>query len=276
MSDIVRSLYVRLIRPRIDSQLGRQRIKMVWLAWAYWKIFKIRAIPFHQRIVLLIRFLEIDWNVLHSHWPSEIAEVCLALGTRMARNGEAMVEAGCWNGGSTAKFSLLCSLLGYKLFVYDSFQGVRMTEEERAISYDFSGQYAASEDVVRENVGCFGKLDVCTFHPGWFSESFSRPVLARVRVAFIDCDTAEGTRHALAGIIPSLVVGGQILSQDFAIHPVRQMLVGDTMWQKLEMARPPVQRIGKKLARIQWLAPSDPEIAHRNAAEAERQLRSSL
>ena len=165
---------------------------------------------------------------------------------------------------------------GYKLLVYDSFQGVRMTEEERAISYDFSGQYAASEEFVRENVKCFGKLEVCSFHPGWSSETFSRPVLARVRVAFIDCDTAEGTGQALSGIVPSLIVGGQILSQDFAIAPVRQMLVGDTMWQKLEMARPSVQPLGKKLARIQWFAPTDSEIARLKAAETERQLPSSL
>ena len=65
-----------------------------------------------------------------------------------------MVEAGCWQGGSTAKFSIICRIMGFPLYVYDSFQGVEPTDQE---GWDFSGEYAASLPTVEANLRRYGE-----------------------------------------------------------------------------------------------------------------------
>lgn len=136
-----------------------------------------------------------------------------------------MVEAGCFNGGSAAKFSILCKELGYALHVYDSFEGVEpLTEEEKSVSYDFSGKYAASQEKVRANIQRFGEIDICVFHKGWFADTIAHGVPHPIRVAYIDCDVTKGTQEALQGILPAVTQDGRVFSQDFHIKPVREML----------------------------------------------------
>jgi hypothetical protein len=127
LSKYLRQLYVRFFQPRIRTELGRQRA----------------------------------WHVPHSH--SKGKNIVRDLAERRAAPGDGMLEAGCYMGGSTAKF-IVCKLLGYKLRVYGSFQGVEpMTEEQEQLSHDFSGEYAATKEVITRNVACFGEPDVCTF-----------------------------------------------------------------------------------------------------------------
>ncbi len=92
-----------------------------------------------------------------------------------------MVEAGCWNSGSSAKFSIVCAELGYGLKIYDSFEGVGATSaEELAGSYDFSGEYAASEATVRKNVAKYGEVAICTFHKGWLAITLAKNAIKQL------------------------------------------------------------------------------------------------
>jgi hypothetical protein len=116
--------------------------------------------------------------------PCEIANVCKALAESPARSNEAMEEAGCWQGGSSVKFSIICKMLGYKLHIYGSFEGVEeMTPEEKRKNYDFSGEYAATESVLRRNLILYGEISVCSIHKGFFVETLAAaPVATAVRV----------------------------------------------------------------------------------------------
>ena len=255
----MKSLYVRWIRPRLRREIDQQRLKLVTLdMWGYWRLLGMRGLPLGKRLHVLRRFLAIDWNVVHGHKPSEISEVCRTLAHRPARTGECVVEAGCWQGGSSAKFSVLCQLLGYRLRIYDSFQGVEpMSEEEKKNTYDFSGEYAAPEDLVRKHLEAYGRPEVCSLHPGWFADTLAKePVDDPVRVAFIDCDVAKGTREALEGIVPGLVEDGTIFSQDFHIKPVRQLLKSDDLWTGLGRDRPVVERVVRNMARLCFPGPA--------------------
>jgi len=157
------------------------------------------------------------------------------LAQRAGQPGEAMAEAGCWNGGSTAKFSVACTMLGYRLHVYDSFKGVESHHPDES-EHDFSGEYAASLDQVRANVEWFGSLGVCEFHPGWFSETLNgHPLEYDLRIAYIDCDLPKGTLEALSSFRPALVTDGVIFSQDCHIPSVRVALPGQ------------IQRLGDRL-----------------------------
>src|SRR5262245_39016430 len=119
----IHSLYARWIRPHF-SPIQQQRLKLLWTIWGYCSILSIPALSPLERIHLLLRLIRVDLNIQHGHWPGEIAHVIEPIGERKARPQEVVVEAGCWQGGSTAKFSIICRMLGYRLLVFDSFQGV--------------------------------------------------------------------------------------------------------------------------------------------------------
>ena len=238
LRQFVRRPYVRWVRPRIKDPLTRQRVKLLWFGWGYLPMLLRLPGSIRTRLWLVKRFLRIDWNVLHAHEPREISEIAIRLAQREARPGEVMVEAGCWQGGSTAKFSILCAMTGLGLHVFDSFEGVEaMSPEALRDSYDFSHEYAAPETVVRQNVERYGRLDVCQFHRGWFAETLAvGPLPYPVRVAYIDCDVAKGTREALIGVTGPLVPDGCIFSQDCHLPPVRAVLEDGATWRSLGRA----------------------------------------
>jgi O-methyltransferase len=254
LNTLGKTLYHRYIRQHISQDLNRQRLKIAWFVGGYWPLLFMKALPLPQRPKLIWLFLRIDWFVIHGHRPSEIATVCRAIAERRARAGEAMVEAGCYNGGSSAKFSIACSLLGYHLYIYDSFEGVeQMTPEEQATGYDYSGEYAAPQEVVQNNLSKYGDAGICTLIKGWFRDTLaSAPVPSPVRVAYIDCDLAKGTKEALQGILPSLVSDGSIFSQDYHIPPVIQMLSDANTWTSLGKQAPDLTQLGEKLVRIRF------------------------
>ena len=187
--------------------------------------------PFVLRIMVLSRFMRIDWNIVHAHRPCEIVQVCRAISDRKAIPREIVVEAGCWNGGSSAKLSIICGIFGYRLWIFDSFQGVEAIYED---GYDFSGEYVAQVEKVKDNLGRYGCLDVCCLIKGWFRDTLAvSPIQEPVRVVFIDCDLAKGTREVLQGVLPQLVADGTIFTQDYHITSVRKYLEKPNTWSEL-------------------------------------------
>jgi len=250
----LRRWYVRWIRPYISQEINKQRLKLIWFIWGYWPLFFLNSLPFIDKLRLLVRFILIDWNVLHAHRPCEIANVCKALAERPARSNEAMVEAGCWQGGSSVKFSIICRMLGYKLHIYDSFEGVEeMTPEEKKKGYDFSGEYSAPESVLRRNLIRNGEISVCSIHKGWFAKTLAvTPVATSVRIAYIDCDLAKSTHEVLTGVMPSLVDNGWIFSQDFHIKPVQELLLNPNTWSQFGRSYPGITRLCGNLASLRF------------------------
>jgi hypothetical protein len=252
---IVKRAYGRFIFPWVRQELHRQRIKLSWFIWDYWPILILKNIPFLDRMKLLKRFLAIDWNIVHAHLPSEIAIMCAGLATRKAKFDEVVVEAGCWNGGSAAKLSVICKMLGYRLMVYDSFAGVEtppLDQQERE-DKSFFGEYAATDTIVLDNLVKYGESEVCHLVRGWFRDTLARvPVPHPVRLAYIDCDLAKGTEEALTGLIPSLVDDGYIFSEDYHIQPVHDLLSKPGSLERFRKGPLQVTALGRKLAVIRF------------------------
>ncbi len=237
------SLYRRSIRPLLNP-LQQQRFKLLWTAWGYRPILSIGTLTLRQRLRLLRHVLGVDWKVLHGHWPGEIARVLATIGEREAKPGEVVVEAGCWQGGSTIKFSWLCRALGYQLLVFDSFEGV-----EHIPGNDFSGEYAATLAQVRENVSRYGEISVCTFFPGWFAETLAaEPLQVPVQVVYLDCDLAKGTEEVLRGVAATLTTDAAICTQDYHIEEVRVLLDDPGTWNDLGRTLPQVTDEYRNLA----------------------------
>lgn len=236
-------MYRRHVEPHFAlSRPARQRFKLLLSAWGYYPLRHAKALSPAQRLWLLWRCLRIDWAVPHGHEPRDCSETLAALCERRARPGEVMVEAGCWQGGSTAKWSLACQLLGYHLHVYDSFQGVEARTEIEG-RHDFTGEYAAPLERVRNNLRAYGDLSVCTFHEGWFRDTMKpNTVPGPVRLVYIDCDLVKGTEEVLHGVVPVLSDDGVVASQDGQIPVVAAYLAASETWQALGVRMEGVRR----------------------------------
>jgi len=236
-------IYRRYVRNRVKNEIRRQRLKLIYDIWWYYPLLKFRELTVRERLNLIWRLIRIDWFILHGSKPAEVVPVMMDLMSRRARDGEVFVEAGCWNGGSTAKFSLVCKLYGYKLHVFDSFQGVK----------EWGFAYAAKETDVNENLARYGKVEVCTFHPGWFRDTlWTRPIPFAVRMVYIDCDVPQGTTEVLSGILPALVEDGVIYTQDYHLEEVRKIIDDPKTWTDLGVEAPNTKPLIRNVARITW------------------------
>ena len=182
--------------------------------------------------------------------------MCKALAARKAKFDEVVVEAGCYKGGSAAKLSIICKMLGYRLMIYDSFEGVEtpptLDQQERE-EKSFFGEYAAAEAMVRDNLEKYGESEVCQIVKGWFRDTLAKaPVPHPVRLAYIDCDLLKGTEEALTGLIPSLVDDGYVFSEDYHLQSVRNLLCQPGSLERFGRGPMLVTPLGPKLASIRF------------------------
>jgi hypothetical protein len=241
-SRFFRWFYERVVFPNVSDELVLQRIKLVWFVWGYWRVL--------HHPILLAKFLRVDWHVVNCHSPSLIAIIAADIARKPA--GRLFVEAGCWKGASSCKFSLLCERYGYFLHIYDSFEGVEDVSKIPG-EWKYSGQYSASQTSVEANVTRFGAIAVCTFHPGWFKDTIAHGASDVIALCYIDRDTGKGTFEVLSGVIPFLSQNGVICSRDYHITSVVKLLSDSATWAKLERARPTIEQKGERLGRISWM-----------------------
>ena len=74
----------------------------------------------------------------------------------------AFAEFGCFKGFSSSMLSLACSLLGIKMHVYNSFEGLPSS----ASSYYEKGEFSGSLEEVQRNIEQFGEIEPVVFHKG--------------------------------------------------------------------------------------------------------------
>lgn len=222
------------------SPIQRQRARVfLWGVWRYLSLLRLSSLTIRERVKLIGVCLRADWSVELCHWPGEVVATMLAIGERRARTGEVMVEAGCWQGGSTVKWSVFCSMLGYELLVYDSFEGCEAVPAGDPDSW-FAGRYAAREDVVRASVSRYGDISACRLIPGWYSDTLAKnPIRRPVRGVYIDCDLRKGTLETLQGVLPAMVDDGVVCSQDYHLASVAELLDDPATWYALGR-NPPV------------------------------------
>ena len=148
------------------------------------------------------------------------------------------VEAGCFKGGSTAKFSLVAKSLNRKFVVFDSFEGIPENEEEHKKSiFGYSinswfhkGSFSGSLEEVKHNVATYGDISVCSFVEGWFDNTL--PDLdIDIAGAYIDVDLASSTKTCIKHFYPRLLPGGFLVSQDGDFPLVIEVFDDDNFWE---------------------------------------------
>lgn len=159
-----------------------------------------------------------------------------------------LVECGCYQGGSSAKLSLLARLTGRKLYICDSFQGLPEVSKAEASFHSIEGafngfglgQYSAQRERVKKNIEISGgDLSVCEFVEGFFCDSL--PQLA-VDPAFIFCDAdlISSTRDVLRSLWPRLRPGGRFYTHDANLPELINGILDPEYWRKEIGMYPPV------------------------------------
>jgi O-methyltransferase len=119
------------------------------------------------------------------------------------------VEFGCFKGFSTCCLSFACLLVGARMHVFDSFQGLPASD---SAVYE-AGEFAGSVEEVKKNVAIFGCPQVLTFHPGFFADVVPKVVLGPIASIWMDVDLESSARDAMK-ILPWLAPKGCVFSHE--------------------------------------------------------------
>jgi hypothetical protein len=150
-----------------------------------------------------------------------------------------IVECGSYVGGSAVNLSLACALVGRRLVVCDSFEGLpdpAAYDREHAtaslgqsIKY-YEGRFAAPLELVRANLARYGDLSVCDFVVGYFEQTM--PTLDRaVAMAFLDVDLIDSVKPCLQGIWPNLAPGCKVYVHEAQSIPLVSVFFDSDWWE---------------------------------------------
>jgi O-methyltransferase len=171
-----------------------------------------------------------------------------------------IVEAGTYKGGGAAKLSIIAKLLGRRLIIFDSFEGLPQNEEKHDKSilghsiqdWFKQGNFLGTLDEVRHTVETYGEIRVCTFKEGWFENTM--PIFKeKICALYVDCDLAASTKTTLKWLYPLVVPGGIVFSQDGDFPLVIDVFNDDEFWQtQVGCQKPHITGLGlKKLISIE-------------------------
>jgi O-methyltransferase len=151
----------------------------------------------------------------------------------------AVVECGCWYGGSTANLSLICDAVGRDLIVYDSFEGLPPPEEGDQYAKDeATGLLKVELEDVRENVRKFGVVERCTFRKGWFSDTLphhTEPIV----LMFLDVDWQASLDDCITNLWPHLTDKGYVFIDEFVLTDYCALFWSERYWKERFDKTPP-------------------------------------
>jgi hypothetical protein len=150
-----------------------------------------------------------------------------------------VIECGTWKGGSATNLSLVCRIVGRKLKVYDSFEGLPEGEagypEARHCK---KGDYLGTLDEVKSNIRRYGAIECCQFVKGWFKDTLPKldfPIL----LAFLDVDLQASLHTCVKSIWPNLVDQGYIFTDEYVGTDYVALFYSEKWWSKYFNRIPP-------------------------------------
>ena len=150
-----------------------------------------------------------------------------------------VVECGSAHGGSAANLSLACSIVGRKLLIFDSFEGLPEPEPaDREGKHYKKGDMCGTLDEVRSNITKHGAIECCEFVKGWFKDTL--PALnSPILLAFLDVDLEASLHTCVKNIWPHLVEEGYIFTDECVGTDYVALFYSEKWWQKNFNRTPP-------------------------------------
>ncbi len=197
--------------------------EMTWfrsfrLAWRmYWNCRKIpTATSFKAHLAMGAKLLEVD--------PE--------------RRG-AVVECGCFQGGSAANLSLVCKIAGRELILYDSFEGLPAGEAGERYSNEYSeGAFLGSLETVRANITERGAIEVCTFRKGWFKDTLPDHT-EDIVMMLLDVDFQASLHDCLLHLWPRLRAMGMVFIDEYVFVDYCAVFFSERYWRTYFDTTPP-------------------------------------
>lgn len=158
-----------------------------------------------------------------------------------------VVECGTYKGVSAANLSLICGLVGRRLKIYDSFEGLpEPTAQDAAhavldaheIHTYQKGWWAGSLKEVRSNITRYGNINACEFHKGFFDETlpgFKDPCVQ----IFVDVDYVSSLETCIIHLWPFLRNGGFFYTHEAQHTEISRLMYSEDWWKKNLKADPP-------------------------------------
>ncbi|MEZ5569723.1 MAG: TylF/MycF/NovP-related O-methyltransferase [Halioglobus sp.] len=208
------------------------------------KVHPSYNMPHWRRILLGLRFWRNHRRVTSgTSWRAHLVMATKILELPPAFPGD-VVECGCWKGGATVNLSLVCKIVGRRLKVYDSFEGLPPPVKgdeiaERTFRNGYlPGVFGGTLDEVKQNVARCGAADVCSYHPGWFADSLPGHE-GPIAVMFLDVDFYASLHDCLLHLWPSVSDGGLVFLDEYINLPYCAVFYSEKYWDKYFSCAPP-------------------------------------
>jgi O-methyltransferase len=212
------TMFYLLFDPRIHPAYRLTWPRKIRLAYRMWRTTRevFTGTSYKAHLAMAVKLLEI---------PPEVEG--------------AVVECGCYLGGSTANLSLACDAVGRELIVYDSFEGLPPpTANDKYAKDEATGFLRAELDAVRENVRRFGAVDRCSFRKGWFSDTLSQHTEAVV-LAFLDVDYQASLDDCIRNLWPHLTDRGYVFIDEYVLTDYCALFWSERYWKTHFDTTPP-------------------------------------
>jgi len=177
------------------------------------KIHKSYKMNFFKKLKLgykmLLNNLRIESGSIYT---VHIAMALKLLETQPELSGD-VIECGTWKGGSAANLSLVCKIVGRKLKIFDSFEGLphgkRGGKDPASYEGRRKGDWRGDFEEVKQNISKYGSIESCEFIKGWFKDTLPK-LNSSVILAYVDVDLVESFDVCIKNIWPYLVESGYI------------------------------------------------------------------
>lgn len=150
-----------------------------------------------------------------------------------------VLECGTWKGGSATNLSLACRIVGRKLKIYDSFEGLPAGDSiDRETKWYKRGDYAGSLDEVRANIAKYGAPERCEYVRGWFNDTLPR-LDGPVVLAFLDVDLEASLDTCVRYVYPHLTPTGYIFIDEVISTDYCALFYSERWWRENFDRTPP-------------------------------------
>ena len=151
-----------------------------------------------------------------------------------------VVECGCFKGASSATISLICKIIGRKLIIYDSFEGLPKTANGKRANYVHlnvkenyrHGMYTGNLTTVKKNIESFGDINVCIFRKGFFENTLINHK-EKIEFIFLDVDLPSSTKVCIRYLWKNLQNNSYLFTDDSCDMENVRIWFDNKWWDKL-------------------------------------------
>ena len=203
------------------------------------KIHPSYRLNWWKRIVFGLRVVRNKHSILTANSYKPILAMALKLFEMSPEVPGAVIECGTFKGGTAASLSLACKIVGRKLIVCDSFEGLPQGDELDRLSNKYSqGDYCGALEEVRANIARYGDIGSCEFVKGWFQDTL--PHLDRqIALAFLDVDLEASLNTCVLNLWPMLADGGYIFIDEYVNIDYCALFYSERYWREHFNRTPP-------------------------------------